>query len=200
LKLSIPFACGSFSWSLDGWGDGAGRDRARGGAVKVIEICPGGFGGEAPGCFQRGVESGRKAPAAVGDDHLVRIVDSQSGNLLYVGSRTPIGSRLRVSPDGQVLATSGADRRIHLWTSRAKNVGATCPTVAVVYALGYSPDGRMLAAAGFDDQVAFTMRPTAGCSANRRRPARHPGPMFFARRHAVGCRGSGRVGSPLERQ
>ena len=79
----------------------------------------------------------------------------QSGKILHRWkSHTDWVKASVFRPDGRVLATSGADRRIHLWDMASQGRPHTLSELdQVVYTLAYSPDGRMLAAAGFDDKV-----------------------------------------------
>ena len=158
LKLSIPFTCGLFL--VVGWAGGAtglGATVPEAAAVKVIEFAPADSAEKAPVVSSVALNPAGKLLAAVGDDHLVRIVDSHSGNLLSCWkSHTDWVKASAFRPDGQVLATSGADRRIHLWDLSGQERPRNLPErLQVIYALSYSPDGRMLAAAGFDDQVGI---------------------------------------------
>ena len=155
-KLSIPLACGVFL--AVGWmGVAAGRAEAvpEVAAIKVIELVPPDVGEKTPVISSVAIDPAGKLLAAVGDDHLVRIFDIQSGSLLHRWkSHTDWVKTSAFRPDGQVLATSGADRRIQLWDlSSQGRPRDLSEQPQVVYALAYSPDGRMLAAAGFDGKV-----------------------------------------------
>ena len=97
-----------------------------------------------------------KLLAAVGDDHLVRAFDLPSGKLVHRwASHVDWVKASAFRPNGAVLATSGADRRICFWNvmtdGSTRNVSERLP--AAVCTLAYSPDGRLLAAAGFADNV-----------------------------------------------
>ena len=119
--------------------------------------------------------------AAVGDDHLVRIIDPQSGNVLYCWrSHTDWVKASAFRPDGQVLATSGADRRIHIWDMSGQDHSRDLPErLQAVYALTYSRNGQMLAAAGFDDQVGIYNAVDGRLLCDSRRRARTSGPSVF---------------------
>lgn len=93
--------------------------------------------------------------AAVGDDHLVRILNPHNGQVLHLlrGHRDWVRAAA-FRPDGKALATAGDDQQIRLWNVPAERLPRTLPAHRQsVYALAYSPDGGMLAAAGFGDKV-----------------------------------------------
>ena len=65
------------------------------------------------------IDPAGKLLAAVGDDHLVRVFDVQTGKLVHrLALHTDWVKASAFRPDGQVLATSGADRRIRFWDMR----------------------------------------------------------------------------------
>ena len=151
-KLSIPLTCGVCL--VVGWISAAGA-RAEAvpevSAVKVIELAPSNAEEQPPVISSVAIDPAGKLLAAAGDDHLVRIFDSQSGSILSRWkSHTDWVKTSAFRPDGQVLATSGADRRIRLWDMTGQNRPRDLSEQPqVIYTLAYSPDGRMLATAGF---------------------------------------------------
>ena len=145
-----------------------------------------------------------KLLAAVGDDHLVRVFDLPSGKLVHRwASHVDWVKASAFRPNGSVLATSGADRRICFWNvmadGRTRSVSEPLP--AVIYTLAYSPDGRFLAAAGFaDKRVAVRRRAGKAAPRTARAGRRHPRDRLLARRHAHGRRGASRARAHLGRQ
>jgi WD40 repeat protein len=125
-------------------------------ASKVIQLVPLNSAETLPVVSSVALDPAGRLLAAVGDDHLVRVFDLPSGQLAHRWASHVDWVRASVfQPNGSVLATSGADRRICFWNvmadGKARNVSDRLP--AVVHALAYSPDGRLLAAAGFADSV-----------------------------------------------
>ena len=84
------------------------------------------------------------------DDGTLAIWDRASASLL---ARKPAHdakvSAVAVSPDGQVLASAGWDRRVKLWRSADLSPIATIETRENVNALVFAPDG-MLVGGGYD--------------------------------------------------
>lgn len=126
-------------------------------ALKVIELAPVDSTERTPVISSVALHPSGKLLAAVGDDHMVRIIDPQGGTVLHCWkSHTDWVKTSAFRPDGQVLATSGADRRIHMWDMSGQDHSRDLPErLQTVYTLTYSRDGQMLAAAGFDDQVGI---------------------------------------------
>lgn len=124
-------------------------------ATRVIELAAPDVDEKTPVISGVTLDPSGRFLAAVGDDHLVRVFDAQSGKILYRWRSHIDWVKASVfRPDGQVLATSGDDRRIDLWDVNNQGRPRSLSEVErVVYALAYSPDGRMLAVAGFDDRV-----------------------------------------------
>jgi WD40 repeat protein len=104
------------------------------------------------------IDPAGKLLAAVGDDHLVRLFDLQTGKLLHrLAIHCDWVKTAAFRPDGRFLATAGDDRRIHLWDMAAVAAGRgprDLPgQLSAVHTLAYNPDGRILAVAGFADKV-----------------------------------------------
>jgi WD40 repeat protein len=158
LKFFLPLACGIVL--ATGWvGRAAELAEAvpEAAAIKVIDLAPPDSAEKTPVVSSVALHPSGKLLAVVGDDHLVRILDPQSGNVLYCWkSHTDWVKTSAFRPDGHVLATSGADHRIHIWDMSGQDRSRDLPErLQTVYALTYSRDGQMLAAAGFDDQVGI---------------------------------------------
>ncbi|MGD9724416.1 MAG: protein kinase [Pirellulales bacterium] len=70
------------------------------------------------------------------------------------------------SPHGQLLATAGADRTIHLWDiATSQSVAKLSGHTNDVNDLAFSPDGRLLASAG--DDATIRVWPVSGAAAPR---------------------------------
>jgi WD40 repeat protein len=125
-------------------------------ANRVIQLAPINSAETMPVVSSVALDPAGKLLAAVGDDHLVRVFDLPSGKVAHRwASHADWVKASAFRPNGSVLATSGADRRICFWhvMSEGKTRSVSEPLQAVVYTLAYSPDGRFLAAAGFADKV-----------------------------------------------
>jgi WD40 repeat protein len=142
-------------------------------ASRVIQLAPPESGEKLPVVSGVAIDPAGKLLAVVGDDHLVRIFDAQTGALVHrMRSHSDWIKVSAFRPDGQTLATAGADGRIRLWDVAAalpeKGTGpiyrhgpegashkldlSPFPATSL-YTLAYSRDGQMLAAAGFSDKV-----------------------------------------------
>jgi WD40 repeat protein len=123
-------------------------------ADKVIHIVPPDAQEKLPVVSSVAIDPKGKFLAAVGDDHLVRIFDVSSGSLTHrIRSHADWVHVSAFRADGRILATSGADGRIRLWTPGVERSHDLLEQLPAIYALEYSPDGRYLAAAGFSDKV-----------------------------------------------
>ena len=79
-------------------------------ATRIIELAPPNSQEKLPVVSGVALDPAGKLLAAVGDDHLVRIFDAQTGGLLQrLKWHTDWVKVSAFRPDGQVLATAGAD-------------------------------------------------------------------------------------------
>ncbi len=63
---------------------------------------------------------------------------------------------VKFSPDGQILASSGVDRRIRLWnTNTGKIISHLDGHQAAVMAMQFMPNGKILISAGVDQTIRF---------------------------------------------
>ena len=155
-KLSVRFACGTVL--VAGWIAGtAGPVHAvpEVAASRVIDLALPNSQEKTPVISSVALDPTGKLLAAVGDDHLVRVFDVQSGQLVHRWkAHIDWVKASAFQPEGRLLATSGADRQIRLWEATAESrPHDLAEPLQVVYTLVFSPDGRTLAAAGFDDKV-----------------------------------------------
>jgi WD40 repeat protein len=139
-------------------------------AVRVIEMTSPDVRERAPVISSMALDPVGKFLAVVGDDHLVRVIDTQSGKIVHRWqSHNDWVKVTAFRPDGQTLATAGDDRRVNLWDVSAKTLQVSQVSQSsktsqerprnlaeqpqAIYALTYSPDSKRLAVAGFDDKV-----------------------------------------------
>ncbi|MGD9723073.1 MAG: WD40 repeat domain-containing protein [Pirellulales bacterium] len=93
--------------------------------------------------------------ATAGDDHVVRLWNTTSGQLTQTleGHRDWVRT-LAFSPDGRTLASAGDDRQIILWDAETGKLRSRFAAHRyAVYSIAFSPDGAQLAAVGFEHLV-----------------------------------------------
>src|ERR1700730_15000171 len=79
-------------------------------------------------------------------------VKAQSRQFSHAGAVSSVA----LSPDGKLLATCAADKRVHLWDLEAgKELGPFPALKDVVLALAFAPDGKTLVSAGADKTIRF---------------------------------------------
>ena len=97
---------------------------------KVIQLAPISSAETLPVVSSVALDPAGTLLAAVGDDHLVRVFDLPSGKLVHRWASHVDWVRASVfRPNGSVLATAGADRRICFWRlrpARAKTFRPAC--------------------------------------------------------------------------
>jgi len=93
--------------------------------------------------------------AAAGDDHVVRIWDTQSGTLLRrLEGHTGWVRACAFAPTGPLLATAGQDCQVCFWDiTSGQRLRQASQTRASIAAVVFSPDGRLLAAGGFESAI-----------------------------------------------
>ena len=93
--------------------------------------------------------------AAAGDDHVVRVYDLRSGQVIQrlVGHQDWVRA-LAVTPDGSMLFSAGNDRQIRMWDlSTGRSASPFAEQQQAIASLAISHDGQWLAAAGFEDRL-----------------------------------------------
>lgn len=101
------------------------------------------------------VAPGGENLATAGDDHVVRLWNITSGQLVHrLNGHTDWVRALAYTPDGKTLISAGDDHTITLWDAHTgKQTGQLPPHPQVIYAIACSADGKLLAAAGFEAPV-----------------------------------------------
>jgi WD40 repeat protein len=109
-------------------------------------------GGDPPAPVQAPLE---KVPRSDSEERTIRLWDPATGREVraLTGHIGPVHA-LAFHPDGNRLASAGADRTIRIWDSAAGNLpsileGHTAP----LFTLTFSPDGSQLASAGADRTI-----------------------------------------------
>ena len=75
-------------------------------------------------------------------------LDGQPEKQILKGQSNGVGD-IAFSPDGQLLATTGTDKRVRLWNSLTGKLLHTLESDGYCLAVAFSPDGRLLASGGF---------------------------------------------------
>ena len=126
--------------------------------VKVLEVGHGKVPGKPTVITAVALAAGGKLLASGGDDHLVRIWNTQTGELtqtLYGPCR--LGAQLVVQP--RPFAVGFRPATITSWSSgswaRAKPVQVLAERGAPIYSAVFSHDGRRIAAVGFEEDVTI---------------------------------------------
>lgn len=100
------------------------------------------------------LRSGTNQAAIVGDDHVVSIVNLDSGVLVKTlkGHSDWIRSAI-FTPEGSGLITAGADRKILVWNIENGQSTVFANHDASIEAMDISPDGQSLAVVGFESTL-----------------------------------------------
>ena len=99
--------------------------------------------------------------ATTGDDHVVRLWDPRSGQILRrLEGHTDWLRACAFDPQGQWLATAGQDRQVIVWDVPAGRIARRVGRLpAAIFDLAFSPDGKTLAAGGFDSALRLFGKP-----------------------------------------
>jgi WD40 repeat protein len=100
------------------------------------------------------VRPGSNEAVIVGDDHVVHLVEINTGRLIQTlpGHEDWIRT-IAFSPNGNTLLTAGSDRRILKWDLEQKRWGIFASENASIESIAFSPDGNWVAAVGFDSTL-----------------------------------------------
>ena len=200
-KLSPSLACGVFL--AVGW-IGVAASHAQGvpeyAPSKTIELAPHNSEEKTPVISSVALDPAGKFLAAVGDDHLVRLFDIQSGNVTNCWkSHTDWVKTSAFRPDGQVLATSGDDRRIQLWDvssqGRPRELSPSSRRSFIRWPT--APTGECWRRRDSTTRCGSSTPTGAAAPRTARAGQRHPRNLFLARRRTLGRGGAGGAGSHL---
>ncbi len=100
------------------------------------------------------IRPGANQAAIVGDDHVVSLVNLDSGLLIKTLKGHSDWVRTAVfTSDGSQLLTAGADRKILRWDLETGRWSLFAKQPASIEAMTFSPDGKSLAVVGFDSTI-----------------------------------------------
>lgn len=89
------------------------------------------------------------------DDHTIQLVRVADQQVLHtLSGHTDLVTKLRFSPDGDLLVSASHDRWVRVWNMQGDELRAFQPPGEVV-GIGVSPDGKTLASVPFDGPVAL---------------------------------------------
>ena len=143
-------------------------------ANKIIQLAPINSAETLPVVSSVALDPAGKLLAAVGDDHLVRVFDLSSGKLLHRwASHVDWVKASAFRPNGSVLATSGADRRICFWdiVAEGKTRSVSDPLPAWSIRWPTVPTGECWRRPASPTRCGCSTPSRESCSANCRRRA-----------------------------
>ena len=124
-------------------------------SLRVIEMSSAREGEKPPVVTALTLQPQGNLLATAGDDHVVRVWDIGSTELItQLEAHDDWVRTATFSPDGRHLATAGNDKKIFLWdASDFSQHRVLAEHTQAVIALAYRPDGDMLAAVGFEGNL-----------------------------------------------
>jgi WD40 repeat protein len=122
---------------------------------RVITMLPGQGSPRPPVVTALSIQPGGRLLATGGDDHVVRLWDLVTGELVReLGGHVDWIRDADFSPDGHDLATAGNDRCVWIWdVESGRRRAALRGFPEAIAKIAYSQDGRRLAVAGFERQM-----------------------------------------------
>ncbi len=123
-------------------------------AARVIELPRPQRNGEAPVITAVSLSADGLSLASGGDDHVVRLWNARTGDLVRELKRhTDWVRQVVFAPQGPWIASGGDDHLINLWNTELDE-SRTLPGLPMpTYRVAWSPDHRQLAEAGFEDKI-----------------------------------------------